>query len=104
MDYIDALEEVAEAARTIFDVVSQTHKRPPVMCPHGNWPQYPTYAWWCDECFRKLENDLYVLEESRNASLTHAADLTEQPSAYCVDCGGSEYHSETCGHYEPPGG
>ena len=25
-------------------------------CPHGNYPSYPTHAWWCDDCFGQLED------------------------------------------------
>ena len=62
MDYIHELKEVAEAAKIILDVASQTHKRPAVMCPHKIWPQYPTHAWWCDECFGRLQFALEILE------------------------------------------
>ena len=24
-------------------------------CPHGISPNYPTHAWWCDECWGALE-------------------------------------------------
>lgn len=49
-----ALERVAAASKTVFDVVrfSNKAKEP---CPHGNYPAYPAHGWWCDKCFWELE-------------------------------------------------
>ena len=93
--YIKSLEEAAEAAKIIFEAVSQTHKRPPVMCPHGNWPQYPTHAWWCDDCFNRLQFALDAAEIERNSlPTTHAQETAApcehmacEPVMLCMDCG-----------------
>jgi len=103
MEYIKSLEEVMEAAKIIFDVVSQTHKRPPVMCPHGNWPQYPTHAWWCDDCFNRLQFALDAAEIERNSlPTTHAPDLADcEPELVASN---AEYHIENNIKKTPPRG
>ena len=59
-----AMREVIEAARVIFNVSNiYTHKEP---CPHGNFPSYPTHAWWCDDCFGALHDALRKLDDLEN--------------------------------------
>ena len=53
----DRLAEVEAAARIIFDA---TVIAPGRKCPHGIAPSYPTHAWWCDDCFGRLEAALGV--------------------------------------------
>ena len=56
----DRLAEVEAAARIIFDA---TVIAPGRKCPHGIAPSYPTHAWWCDDCFGRLEAALGVQDE-----------------------------------------
>ena len=56
--YLEALERVEKAAKTIFDI----SKFPTdTTCPHGNLPKYPTHAWWCDSCWGNLEDALTAM-------------------------------------------
>ena len=56
----DGLREVEAAARIIFDV---TVAAPNKTCPHGISPSYPTHAWWCDDCFGRLETALAGVQD-----------------------------------------
>ena len=67
-EYLEALEEVAEAAGIICHVTSNSYKRTDApKCPHGNIPRYPTHAWWCDDCWQRLEHALDAVDKNRNA-------------------------------------
>ena len=52
--------------------------------------------YYCEDCTAAILE--HVNAESRPTP-TEADSAT--PSAYCVTCGGPEYHYEYCGHYEP---
>lgn len=60
-EYVKALEVVVDAAKVIFDVASRSAP----MCPHGNKPDFPTHAWWCNECFTRLQEALWGVEYER---------------------------------------
>lgn len=60
--YLEALERVEKAAKTIFDLTKFPHK---TMCPHGTIPHYPTSPWWCDDCWGELEDALTAMEIER---------------------------------------
>ena len=67
-EYLEALEEVVEAAGIIRHVTSNSYKRTDApKCPHGNIPRYPTHAWWCDDCWQRLEHALAAVDNIRNA-------------------------------------
>ena len=58
------LQEVEVAARIIFDVSNKAFSRAnPVKCPHGHVPSYPAHAWWCDDCFWRLEAALANVQD-----------------------------------------
>ena len=58
-DLLNAALRLHKAASIIFLVASRSgfigNGDP---CPHGNYPAYPTHAWWCDGCFHELEDAL----------------------------------------------
>lgn len=67
---IEKLKAVANAASVIFDVTSNAwDKRKMLTCPHGNWPNYPSHAWWCDKCWNELREALEASEEITAAAL-----------------------------------
>ena len=58
----DMLLAVKEAADIIFQVSYKASVRSlSIECPHGNFPSYPSHAWWCDRCFHNLEDALAAL-------------------------------------------
>lgn len=61
----DALAEVKDAAQIIFNISNNVshHVSGQVKCPHGILPSYPTHAWWCDECWNRLEAALASLDK-----------------------------------------
>lgn len=56
-DLLNATIRLHKAASIIFLVASSSgFVRNGDPCPHGNYPAYPTHAWWCDGCFHELED------------------------------------------------
>ena len=103
-EYLEALEEVVEAAGIIRHVTSNSYKRTDApKCPHGNIPRYPTHAWWCDDCFTRLQFALDAAEIERLSSLTtHAPDLADcEPELVAAN---AEYHIENNIKKTPPSG
>lgn len=91
-EYIKLLEAVASASKIIMGVTDKafSHKDY-VLCPHGNWPNYPTHAWWCDDCWNNLKD---ALEELQSFQQSVQADLAPAPHVCNFENG---LNCPTCG-------
>ena len=56
--YVDKLERVAKISAQIYRVTSLASLTKQVSCPHGIRPEFPTHAWWCDDCWNELKEAL----------------------------------------------
>jgi len=62
-EYIQILLRIVRAAKQIYRVTSTAFSRKTHLdCPHGNWPNYPTHAWWCDDCWNELKDAIKELD------------------------------------------
>ena len=65
-DLLNATLRLHNAASIILEISSFSSRENGQACPHGNYPAYPTHAWWCDGCFRELGAALEEVTEVIN--------------------------------------
>jgi len=64
-------ERLIKAATNILKSSSLRYQEDPkrrtalVACPHNIAPEFPTHAWWCDDCFEELEESLQEIEDTK---------------------------------------